>query len=65
MKQLAMSRHKRTYEGTHVIIIPRLLCQEEWRRRFEKEVDFWFALKPCNSWPNAAFEPLVMVSLSQ
>ena len=60
MKELAMSRHKRPYEVTHVVLIPRLLWQEEWRRRFEKEVDFWFSLKPCNSWPNAAFEPLVI-----
>jgi len=60
MKELAMSRHKRPYDVTHVVLIPRLLWQEEWRRRFEKEVDFWFSLKPCNSWPNAAFEPLVI-----
>ena len=48
MKQLAMSRHKRPYEVTHVVIIPRLL----WRKNGEdvlKKIDFWFALQPCNS----------------
>ncbi len=63
LKELARSRHKRPFVQTHVVMIPRLLYQEEWRSRFEKEVDLWFALSPGECWPHSAFEPL-MVGLS-
>ena len=45
---------------THLFICPRLLWQEEWRRRFEKEMDFWFMLNPGLAWPHANFEPLLV-----
>ena len=63
LKELARSRHKRPQHLTHVVLIPRLLYQEEWRKRFEKEVDIWFALSPVDVWPHSAFEPL-MVGIS-
>ncbi len=43
-----------------MVIIPRLLYQEEWRGRFEKEVDLWFILYPGSAWPHVAFEPLMI-----
>ena len=60
LKQLAWSRLKRPELVTHVVVIQRLLYQEEWRRRFEKEVDFWFTLAPGDVWPHSAFEPLLV-----
>ena len=42
------------------MIVPRLLYQEEWRGRFEKEVDCWFVLHHGITWPNSAFEPLMV-----
>jgi hypothetical protein len=63
LKELARSRHKRPQHVTNVVLIPRLLYQEEWRKRFEKEVDIWFALSPLDIWPHSAFEPL-MVGIS-
>jgi len=60
LKQLARSRLKRPFLVTHVVLIQRLLYQEEWRRRFEKEMDFWFIMKPGIVWPYSAFEPLLV-----
>ena len=60
LKQLANSRHKRPHTTTHVVLIPRLLYQEEWQRRFEKEVDLWFYLSPGDVWPHSAFEPIMI-----
>ena len=60
LKELARARHKRPWETTHVVMIPRLLYQEEWRRRFEKEVDIWFLLHAGSVWPHSAFEPLLI-----
>ena len=44
LKEVAKGRHKRSHDVTYVILIPRLLYQEEWRLRFQKEVDVWFTL---------------------
>ena len=60
LKELSRSRHKRPSEVTHVVIIPRLLWDEEWRSQFEKEVDFWFILNNGSIWPHSAFEPLLV-----
>ena len=61
LKEVARARHKRPYHGTHIIFIPRLLYQEEWRKRFEKEVDVWFALSAGGeAWPHMCFEPLMI-----
>jgi len=60
LKELARSRHKRPSEVTHVVMIPRLLWDEEWRSRFEKEMDFWFILHNGALWPHSAFEPLLV-----
>ena len=60
LKELSRSRHKRPSEVTHVVMIPRLLWDEEWRSRFEKEVDFWFILHNGSLWPHSAFEPLLV-----
>ena len=64
LKQLARSRHKRPTSVTHVFLCQRLLWQEEWRRRFEKEMDIWFILHNGFYWPNDSthnlFEPLIV-----
>ena len=60
LKQLARSRQKRPHKVTHVFICQRLLWQEEWRRRMEKEMDLWFMLYPGTFWPHHNFEPLVI-----
>jgi len=60
LKQLARSRQLRPYTTTHVIIIPRLLYQEEWQKRFEKEVDVWFVCHHGLVWPHSTFEPLMV-----
>ena len=46
LKQIARSRQKRPHHVTHVFVCQRLLWQEEWRRRFEKEMDLWSILYP-------------------
>ena len=48
LKELARARLKRPYDTTHVVLLRRLLYQEEWRARFEKEMDIWFIV-PCNN----------------
>ena len=60
LSELAKSRFKRPYGVTHLFICPRLLWQEEWRRRFEKEMDFLFILNPGLAWPHSNFEPLLI-----
>eukprot|EP00978_Attheya_sp_CCMP212_P032855 scaffold130032_cov35-Attheya_sp.AAC.1 len=37
LEQISEARHKRPYTTKHIVIIPRLLYFEEWRRRSEKE----------------------------
>jgi len=63
LNELARSHHKRPSFSTHVVLTPHLLYQEEWRKRFEKEVDIWFPLQPGEFWPHSTFEPL-MVDIS-
>lgn len=60
LKQLAKSRHKRPHSVTHVFVCQRLLWQERWRRRFEKEMDVWFILHSGLYWPHDLFEPLLV-----
>ena len=60
LKQLARSRHKRPHTVTHVFVCQRLLWQERWRRRFEKEMDVWFILHSGLYWPHSLFEPLLV-----
>ncbi len=43
-----------------MVMIPRLLWEEEWRSHFEKEVDFRFILHNGSIWPHFAFEPLLV-----
>jgi hypothetical protein len=63
LKEVARGRHKRPPHVTYVLLIPRLLYQEEWRSRFQKEVDIWFPLQTGEFWPHNAYEPL-MVGIS-
>jgi hypothetical protein len=63
LKEVAKGRHKRPRDTIYVILIPRLLYQEEWRSRFQKEVDVWFPLSTGEFRPHSAFEPL-MVGIS-
>ena len=60
LNQLAQSRHKRPTEVCHVFLCPRLLWAEEWRTRFEKEMDLWFMLQPGRAWSHKLFEPLLV-----
>lgn len=60
LKQISKSRLKRMERVAHVFICPRLLYQEEWRGRFEKEMDIWFFLNHGDVWTHACFEPLVI-----
>ena len=60
LKQISNSRTKKMDRVTHVFICPRLLYQEEWRRRLEKEFDIWFFLSPGDVWTHNCFEPLVI-----
>ena len=60
LKQLATSRQKRPHHVTHVFVCQRLLWQEEWRRRLEKEMDVWFILHPGKYWPPDLCEPLIV-----
>ena len=60
LKELAQSRQKRRERVTHVFICQRILWQEEWRTRFEKEVDVWFFLHPGSVWTHDMFEPLLV-----
>ena len=60
LKQLARSRHKQLHSVTHVFLCQRLLWQERWRRRFEKEMDVWCILHSGSVWPNRLFEPLIV-----
>ena len=60
LKQLARARHKRPHFVANVFLCQRLLWQEEWRRRFEKEMDVWFILHSGTFWPHSLFEPLLV-----
>ena len=60
LEQLAKSRHKRPEGGCHVFVYQHLLWQEEWRRRFEKEMNVWFLLLPGLAWVHDLYEPLVV-----
>ena len=60
LKELAASRQKRPHDVTHVFVCQRLLWQEEWRTRLERETDIWFILHPGKYWPRCFFEPLIV-----
>ncbi|KAL3801862.1 hypothetical protein ACHAWO_003868 [Cyclotella atomus] len=60
LNEVARGRHKRPRYVTYVILIPRLLYQEEWRSQFQKEVDVWFPLHTGSFWLHSAFEPLMV-----
>ncbi len=60
LKQLARSRLKQPHHVTNVFIFQRLLWQEEWRKRFEKEMDFWFIIHTGKFWPHTLFQPLLV-----
>jgi hypothetical protein len=60
LKELSRAKHKRPSEVSNVVMIPRLLWDEEWCSRFEKEMDFWFILHNGSIWPHFAFEPLLV-----
>ena len=60
LEEIAQSKLKRPFEVTHVFVCPRLLYFEEWRRRFNKEMDVWLLIDPISSlWPHQSCEPLV------
>jgi hypothetical protein len=59
LKELSRSRHKCPSVVTHMVMIPRLLWDEEWQSQFEKEVDLWFISQNGSIWPHSAFKPLL------
>eukprot|EP00978_Attheya_sp_CCMP212_P005058 scaffold11166_cov48-Attheya_sp.AAC.4 len=60
LEQISEAKHKRPYATKHIVVMPWLLYYEEWRRRFEKEVDFWVMIPTGNYWPHSCFEPLLL-----
>ena len=61
LEEIANIKLKRPSEVCHVFLCPRLLYFEEWRRRFEKEMDFWILIEPNSSfWPLSCCKPLVL-----
>ena len=61
LKEIARSRQKQPHWVRHVFVCQRLLWQEEWRRRFEKEMDFWCFVWPgAEVWRPSNFEPLLL-----
>ena len=60
LNQLLLARQNRPMAGTHVFVCQRLQWQEEWRKRFEKEVDLWFILHTGTFSPHDMFEPLLI-----
>ena len=60
LKEVAHSRQKRPRQVAHVFLCQRLLWQEEWRRRLEKEMDVWFNLHPGKYWACDLHEPLIV-----
>lgn len=59
LEELSMSKLKRPYELTHVVLIPRIMFNV-WRRRFLKEVDFHFELPVGTVWATHQHEPLIV-----
>lgn len=59
LEELAMSKLKRPYGVTHVVLVPRLMFNT-WRRRFVKEVDLHFELPVGSIWSSNQHEPLVV-----
>ena len=60
LEKIARSRQKRPHHDTHIFMCQRLLWQEEWRRRFEKEMDPWFIFYPGIYWSHDLVEPLIV-----
>ena len=60
LEEIAQAKLKRPHELTHVFVCQRLLYHEEWRRRFEKEFDFWMIIDSNPFWPVFCCEPLVV-----
>lgn len=60
LEEIAQAKLKRPFEVAHVFVCPRLLYHEVWRRRFNKEMDFWLIIESNSPlWPNSCCEPLV------
>jgi hypothetical protein len=60
LEELAQAKLKRPFQVAHVFVCPRLLYFEEWRRRFNTEMDFWLFIESNSPlWPNSCCEPLV------
>ena len=59
LEQLRIARIKRQ-SSTHLFICPRLLTTE-WRKQFQKTVDFYIEIPACAEfWPVCMFEPLML-----
>ena len=60
LEEIAQAKLKRPEQVCHVFLCQRLLYYEEWKRRFEKEMDFWMLIPTNDFWPVHCFEPLVL-----
>lgn len=61
LEQLTNSGLKRQAKLIHVVLTLRLLYNEEWRRQFKKEVNFWFLLWIREFLPHSFCEPIIIV----
>ena len=60
LEQVSMARHKRPYDTTHIIAIPRLMYYR-WRKRLLKEADLILELPAgFQFWPTNNHEPLIL-----
>jgi hypothetical protein len=60
LKKMERSCLKRRCTTAHVVLIPRLLYQEEWHSHFEKAVNLWFPLSCGNVLPASNCKPLMI-----
>ena len=60
LKQLAKISQQQPCQVTQVFLCQRFLWREEWRRRFEKEMDIWFMVHTEAFWPDDLYESLLV-----
>ena len=59
LERLRIARIKRQ-SSTHLFVCPRLLTTE-WRKQFQKTVDFYVEIPACSDyWPVCMYEPLML-----
>ena len=60
LEQLSVARHKRPFDSTHIVLIPRLMYNR-WRKRLIKEADLVLEIPAgVECWPQSKHEPLIL-----